>query len=226
MCALIKLAAPFSELKGVVGGNIFQGYRGQTVIRARTSCGGRNSERWDDRKNFLGGVSGEWRNLTSQQQVAWTAAAPSFPYTDKFGDPQIPSGFQLFVTLNYFNIRAGNPPNTAPPAPVTQIVFGPLSVSIPDPATMNVSWAGATSATVVLNISASPVQSKGVTVNPTRTRAIRTVISTLAQPVNVAPDWVTAYGAVPASGRFFFNMFAVSGVSWEKWGQQFAFDDL
>jgi len=213
---LIKLGFGFDEIKGKLGGTIFSSYRGVTMARNRKACGGIDSDRWDSVRADLVDTSSQWSTLTVPEQTAWQGATPSFPYTDKFGDQQFYSGYELFVKLNFFNLRAGNPILTTPPAPVVKPNYGPIAMQIPDAANFTFSWAGITSPTFIIVINMAPVMSKGITRNPTRLRNVRSVLSTAGQPINLAPDYEAAWGSIPSAGRFFVNSYAISLVSFEK----------
>ncbi len=224
--ALVKLGFGFDELKGKVGGVIFSGFRGATVVRNRKACGGLDSQRWDNIRNALVNTSSQWSELTTPEQTAWQAATPSFPYEDKFGDQQEYSGYELFVKLNFFLVQAGNPIMTTPPAPVVKPNYGPIAMQIPDAANFSLSWAGITSPSFVINIRMAPVMSKGVTRVPTRLRSVTTVLSTVGQPVNLAPLYLAAWGSIPPSGRFYVTTKAVSLVSFEQFSPLSTFADL
>ena len=223
---LVKLGFGFDEIKGKLGGTIFSSYRGVTMARNRKACGGIDSQRWDEIRSTLVDTSSQWSELTIPEQTAWQAATPAFPYEDKFGDQQTYSGYELFVKLNFFLVQAGNPIQTTPPAPVVKPNYGPLAMQIPDAANFDLSWSGITSPTFVINITMSPVQSKGVTRLPTRQRVVTTVLSTSAQPLNLAPLYEAAWGSIPTAGRFYVATKAVSLVSFEQFSPLFTSADL
>ncbi len=216
----------FSELKGKEGGLIFQGYRGAIMIRTLTTGGGRDSARWQETRANLATASSQWKTLTVLQQDAWNAAVSSFPYIDKFGNPQDPSGFQLFVTLNFFNLRFGNPLLTTPPSPSVKINYGPITIVATSTIDIELTWAGATAVGVGLNIFAAPPLSKGVTDEPTRFRFIRSVGTAAAQPIQISQDIEAAWGILPPSGRFWITTEAIDLTSFEHYNPFTEFDDL
>lgn len=224
--ALAQLSAPFSSLKGKVGGTIYQSYRGATMVKTRTPGGGVKSERWQASKNCLGTLASGWRALPAASQAAWAAAAPSFPYIDKFGNPQIPSGYQLYITLNVPLFCRGLPILLVPPAPGIKVNITGLALAIPDVNTMNVTWTTPNAAGYRLVFYMSNMISKGITNPPTRWREVTNRGAAIAQPLNLAADYASAFGKVSASGRYWLKVDVVIIATGELYGTTFIFADL
>lgn len=74
-------------------------------------------------------IAQAWRGLTSDARRAWNGATERFPKTDIFGDRQILSGFNLFMSLNATLRTLGLPLITVPPEPAS--VFGFTAFSDP-----------------------------------------------------------------------------------------------
>jgi hypothetical protein len=96
----IRLSALATDIKGKSGGSVFSTNSGGTYFRNNPSGGGRKSASWDKAKSMFGSLAGEWRKLTDQQQEAWNTAAPTWPTNNAFGEPRLPSGYELFMRLN------------------------------------------------------------------------------------------------------------------------------
>jgi hypothetical protein len=129
--AQIKLGAMVSDIKGKQQGTVFAGGPGGLYMRNQTSGGGKKSQRWDLQKAKLASLASQWRGLTAGQQQAWSDAAPLYPTTNKFGDPRIPSGYELFMSLNGNIMSAGLPMMNTPVAPRATPEPANLKVFVP-----------------------------------------------------------------------------------------------
>lgn len=96
----IKFSGLVTAMKGKAGGSIFSQNKQGAYFRNNRWGGGRKSARWDAAKNRLQTMSNAWRLLTSEQREAWQAAAVNYPFENKFKEEYIPSGYQLFMSLN------------------------------------------------------------------------------------------------------------------------------
>lgn len=223
---MLAISPNFSEMKGVQGGNIFQMYRGSIMIRNHRSGGGLDSERWQTQKLKLTEITSQWRTLTAPTQLAWEAAAPSFPYIDKFGNPQTPSGYQLFTTLNLNLLAIGQNTITAPPAPAAKPSIAPIALDITQAAgPWNVTW-NATAAVASVLACATSAVSVGVTRTPERTRVLAAAPMGAGQPIDIRALWVATYGEPPSEGRIFLTISATDQLSGENYGRITVSDDL
>ncbi len=128
----IKFSGLVTAMKGKAGGSIFSQNKQGSYFRNNRWGGGRKSARWDAAKNKLNQLSNSWRALSAKQRDAWQNAAANFPFTNKFGDEYIASGYQVYMSLNG-NLYAQNlplltSPGEARPFP-TDMTF---DVSTPD----------------------------------------------------------------------------------------------
>lgn len=123
----IKLSALVSDIKGKSNGSVFSKNSGGTYFRNNPRSGGTKSARWDKQKNNLSALASQWRSLDLVTQEAWQDATPNYPTLNAFGDPRIPSGYELFMRLNG-HLLASN-------LPLLEIPASPRST--PDPGEMN-----------------------------------------------------------------------------------------
>lgn len=96
----IKFSALVTSMKGKAGGSIFSQNKQGPYFRNNRWGGGRKSARWDAAKNRLQTLSNAWRLLSAEQREAWQAAAVNYPFENKFKEEYIPSGYQLYMSLN------------------------------------------------------------------------------------------------------------------------------
>lgn len=58
-----------------------------------------------------------WGTLESSDRAAWNSAAPNFPFTNRFGESYVASGYQVFVAINAKLMNLGQSMQTLPPSP-------------------------------------------------------------------------------------------------------------
>jgi hypothetical protein len=96
----IKFSGLVTAMKGKAGGSIFSQNKQGAYFRNNRWGGGRKSQRWDNAKIRLSFLSNQWRLLSAEQREAWQAAGADYPFQNKFKESYIPSGYQLFMSLN------------------------------------------------------------------------------------------------------------------------------
>jgi hypothetical protein len=96
----IKFSGLVTAMKGKAGGSIFSQNKQGAYFRNNRWGGGRKSQRWDNAKNRLSFLSNQWRLLSAEQREAWQAAGADYPSKNKFQEEYIPSGYQLYMSLN------------------------------------------------------------------------------------------------------------------------------
>lgn len=112
----VKFSGLVTDMKGKAGGSVFSSNKQGAYMRNNKWGGGRKSNRWDRSKAKLAQLANAWKALTAEQQEAWNTAAPDFPFTNKFKEQYIGSGYQVYMSLNG-NLLANNLPLlTAPGA--------------------------------------------------------------------------------------------------------------
>lgn len=103
----IKLSALATDIKGKSGGSVFSSNAGGTYFR--------NNKAGSKIKNFnnskanvaMATVSQSWRGLTPAEKQAWDDARQNYPVLNKFGEPRIPSAYELFQKQNTTLVNAG-----------------------------------------------------------------------------------------------------------------------
>jgi hypothetical protein len=96
----VKFSGLITAMKGKAGGSIFSQNKQGAYFRNNRWGGGRKSPRWDAAKQRLQLLSNSWRLLSDEQRQAWQDAAINFPFENKFKEPYIGSGYQVYMSLN------------------------------------------------------------------------------------------------------------------------------
>lgn len=102
--ASVKYGTIVTELKGKIGGNVFQGGRAAPTLKKLWGYIRKQDQAqlsWNNIKRAeFAVVTQTWRTLTDEQRTSWSAAAPSFPFYNKFGDSYTGTGYQLYMQCN------------------------------------------------------------------------------------------------------------------------------
>jgi hypothetical protein len=100
--ASIKYAGIITELKGSIGGVTFQRCGNALSVRSNPSHKKAFTIQGQSSRNLFASCVSAWRGLTLSEKAAWSAAASSYPTVDKWGNPTILNGFQIFMYVNRF----------------------------------------------------------------------------------------------------------------------------
>jgi hypothetical protein len=131
--AVVKYGSIITQLKGKLDGHVFQRCGQSLSIRSISARKLTSSVAKSVSKKKMGFVASSWRSISASQKAAWSAAAPTYPTLDKYGNRIVLTGFQLFVFINkrYSLISpsyVSTASNYAPPAP-NSVVIGPYVIS-------------------------------------------------------------------------------------------------
>lgn len=98
--ASIRFSALVSDVKGVVGGNVFQSNANGSFVRARTTPVNRNTSAQQYQRLIMAVYAQKWQGLTDQDRQDWTDNAALHPYTNRLGEQKIYTGYQWFMKTN------------------------------------------------------------------------------------------------------------------------------
>lgn len=128
----IRLSALAADMKGKLQGSVFSSNSGGVYFRNNPSGGGRKSQLWSKQKNKFSQISSQWRSLTEEQRDAWETARSLYPTTNAFGEPRIPTAYELYMRLNSALYAQGFEPLKSPNAPRPLVTIPDLEFLIPD----------------------------------------------------------------------------------------------
>jgi len=123
---------------GKLGGSVISGSRSGTVLKTKVSPINRSSLTQTITRGNLSYISGLWRSLSESQRKLWEAAGKNFPISNAFGGNTIPSGFELYCSVNCNLLNAGISPLSTPPGTINRFNFDSISVWISN--TDNTLW--------------------------------------------------------------------------------------
>jgi len=124
--ASVKYGVIITDIKGSVGGTTFKGSKSGPVIqnkitKADAVRAGRIQNQDGSPRNALPNLNlsrnaSAWRSLDPADRAAWVSAAPDFEFTNRYGDPYTPSGFQLYMSQNNTLLNIAEPAISTPAA--------------------------------------------------------------------------------------------------------------
>lgn len=128
----VKFTALVSDMKGKANGSVFASNSGGTYFRTNKWGGGRKSQDWNKNKNAFADLSSSWKSLTEEQKEAWKDARSLYPTTNAFGEPRIPTSFELYMRLNATLQAAGLDTLVLPQTPRSMPQLADIEIIIPD----------------------------------------------------------------------------------------------
>lgn len=128
--AQVKLSALVADIKGRLGGSIFQGGSSGLVLRNASYKGVNRSIASEKTRANLVYISSLWGTLTPAQRNQWSTMATTVFTTNKFGDSVQMTGQRLFIQRNS-NLWACELPLTLSPVPILDAVpYFPVSMIV------------------------------------------------------------------------------------------------
>ena len=101
--AVIKTSALVDEIKGSIGGTVFQVSKWGQIAKAKSSRKPNTSLLSNEQRDRTSYAVSAYRALSVANRATWTTNAPVFPTTDRYGNSVISTGYNLFmrVALQY-----------------------------------------------------------------------------------------------------------------------------
>jgi hypothetical protein len=141
---LVKFSALVSGMSGKAQGSVFATNRSGAYFRNNTGKIKPQTAKNSKQRSLFTAVSQAWRELDNDEQAAWNAAAPNFPRVNRFGDPVVPSGYNVFMRLNGTRAVIGLPIMSTPPLPRELPSPGAVTIDYPELFQFNPQFAAAT----------------------------------------------------------------------------------
>jgi hypothetical protein len=149
--AKVKYGAIVTELKGKMGGQVFQGGNVGYVMRNKGYTPGINSaQRQAANKSLVTSTQG-WRSLTDAQRAAWVTGSVNWPFKDKFGNIYYGSGFQFYTAYTTNQRAITGTSDLVPNVPTSSTNPGILTGTYSLSGNLRLSWDNATVMTTALS---------------------------------------------------------------------------
>jgi len=197
----VQYGSIITELKGKVGGQVFQGGNNSKVLRNQGYKAGNTSSNRRNAINAITSQAATWRSLTDLDRAAWSSITDTWVFTDKFGNTYYGSGYQVFVAWNSALINMGFPPVTAPSPPelLEIITFEQQTWSLSG--SFIIEWNTSTADTQIMQVFVSPPLSAGRNNFHKRSKIIATLDASDGHNYDVKSDYQIAYGQPTVGSR-------------------------
>jgi len=213
--ASVKYGSIITDMKGKIGGHVAKGGVSGGILQTKASPPRSTSASGKLTKADAGKVirpqantatnAGLWRNLTSPQRDAWIAAAPNYPFLNKFGLPYTPSGYQLYMSVNNNQLNIGAAALNLPPEPSDITPTPAFTITDGVGIGIQLTWTGTIPDGYVGVLYASVSQSAGKSLDRGRLKAIVLIPDTVGTTLDVTADYVKVFGSLPTTGHIWFE---------------------
>jgi hypothetical protein len=116
----VKYGSIVTDGSGKLGGHVASKGRSGSVIRTKVTGTNPRTTAQNSTRALLGSLAAGWSSLTEEERQSFDSAVDKFKSTDIFGDVHNPSGYTLYIKLNYHLLAAGLSINTTCPDPIIQ----------------------------------------------------------------------------------------------------------
>lgn len=135
--AIVKYGAVVTEIKGPVGGQVFQGGRSAPTLRTKPPSGINTAvgnpiitgvpNPLATNQRLFSTIQKTWQGLTQVQRDSWAGLVGIYTFTDKFGDVYNGTPFQIFSSMNLIAVAIDEAIITT--APVELASVSPLGTT-------------------------------------------------------------------------------------------------
>ena len=210
--AKILFTAVVADMRNKLNGTVFSKNRYGAYARTKVTPVNPQTTAQQTARNNLATNAQAWRGLTESQRQSWISAAPSFPFTDIFGNSKILSGSALYVKLNSNLANLG----------IGSLTDAPSPVSIPALLTLDLSVVASTGVVSVqftptpipagfqLQIFATPNVGPGISFVKQAFRFVGNIASAGASPAVITTEWASLFGAPVLGQKVFIRCALVS----------------
>jgi len=98
--ASVKFSALVTDVKGSIGGNVFQSNMNGSFVRKKSKPVNKNTSGQRYWRLSMAVYSQKWGNLSESFRQMWIDDAPLHPYVNRLGITSRYSGFQWFMKIN------------------------------------------------------------------------------------------------------------------------------
>lgn len=220
--AHVQYGTIVTNLKGKVGGNVFQGGKSGNIakIKAATTHESKltkaDAGRIINTPQVTAEIAGLWRLLTDAERASWDTNAVNFPAYNRFGEAYTPSGYQVFVTLNFQIKRLAGSLAYTCPMPVTINPMPVFSIAQPDLTSLDVTWAGGIQTDCNIRVEATQPMGAGRKPKNSFFKVIAQWDDATSSPEDLFPSYAAVFGSFPVGAKIYFRFTSYSIISGQR----------
>lgn len=213
--AKVLFTAVVADMRNKLNGTVFSKNRYGAYTRTKVTPVNPQSTAQQTARNNLSTNSQGWRGLSEAQRQSWIDAAPSFPFTDIFGNTKILSGSALYVKLSNNLANVGFALNTSAPAPVAIPAITSITLTAADAVpTLSLVFAPSpVPADFTMVIEATPNMGQGISFVKNRFRFIKNIPAGDATPQSILTEYAAIFGNPLEAQKIFVRVRYVSNLT-------------
>jgi len=212
--AKLLFTAVVADMRNKLNGTVFSKNRYGAYARTKVTPVNPQTSSQQNTRNNLATNSQAWRGLTETQRQGWIDAAPSFPFTDIFGNSKILSGAALYVKLNNNLVNAGEVAIADAPSPVSIPALNSLVLTATGVPALSLAFdPSPVPADFALQIFATPNVTAGRYFVKNLFRFITTVAAAGTTPANILAAYQAVHGDPITGQKIFVRAFMVSTIT-------------
>jgi hypothetical protein len=216
--AIVKYSSSINELRGKVGGGVFQRCGQSLSLRSNLYHKVPVSENFVESQNIMARLAAHWRTLTWSQRDTFRQYASTYPTVDRFGDPVVLNPYQLFIYLCRPLVFMASPLPTAASYYVPSSLcesFVNAYVDI-DPL-MYINYGHDISPYVDLLVYMSATSLNLAGLSKSKVKLIAAVSGPESNPQNVISNYIEAYpGTAFVESYLYYDSYLVNKVTGQK----------
>lgn len=195
----VKYGVIITELKGKMGGTVFQAGNNSQIMRSKGYRKGTSSEARQNANRQMVSQAQRWRTLSDSDRANWESNKASWVFYDKFGAPYTGSGYQVFVAYNTLLLSTGQSTTDTYDGTINweTIALGTVEYSLTTG--IYIGWGSFTSQSQLVQLFMSAPGSQGKSTNNAKYRLIETENSSLVVKFSDTASYESLYG-VPVLG--------------------------
>ena len=125
--ARVTYGGIITSINGSIGGTTFQKNRAGNIVRLRPIQKATSTLKQGVAHSKFSNLAVEWKKLSMADKILWNDYGVANPKIDKFGNTKILTGYNYFLSLNFWRVQLALsvltvPPPFVIPAPVTDFV--------------------------------------------------------------------------------------------------------
>lgn len=220
--ATVKYGAFITDMKGKVGGTVFQGGPAGPVakcidaIRDSAKLTKADAGRVINTLPITAQVAGLWRTLTDAERASWSTGAVNYPAFNKFGVSYTPSGYQVFMTLNFQVYQLTGAILYSCPVPITVNNPPAFSIAQPDLTSLDVTWVGGIQTDCTIRVEATQPMGQGRKPKNSFYKVISEWPDSTASPTDLFPAYALVYGSFPINASIYFRFTSYANATGQK----------
>lgn len=213
-----KYSSLIEDARGKVGNLVASTGKGGSYMRGRVIPMNPKSTAQTAVRARMSTYSQAWKSLTENQRTLWNNAVEDWKNSDVFGNKLIPSGFNLYCSLNINIAMLGGVAITEPPAQVSVPALTTLSATQVHAGATTVTFTPTPSdADTQYVIEATKPMSAGRSKAFSEYRHVKILASGATSPQVITADYATKFGGPGLAGeKVFFRVYGIDKLSGKK----------